>query len=131
MSTSEKMIYLPLEVVETLVHEVRIHDPGIGSSERYAIAEAELWLERRAEEPGDTFFGDNTALVESIRSLLALDAAGALVPSGVCGLARQLLESAAARIAHIDRLLDKPALVECDACPRSSGCVGSCMKVAP
>ncbi|UXH41603.1 hypothetical protein [Pseudomonas promysalinigenes] len=24
----------------------------------------------------------------------------------------------------------KPA-VECDACPRSSGCVGSCMKVAP
>lgn len=24
-----------------------------------------------------------------------------------------------------------PELVECDACPRSSGCIGSCMKVAP
>ncbi|WP_031324595.1 hypothetical protein [Pseudomonas taiwanensis] len=24
-----------------------------------------------------------------------------------------------------------PSLVECDACPRSSGCVGSCMKVSP
>ncbi|WP_236248332.1 hypothetical protein [Pseudomonas mosselii] len=24
-----------------------------------------------------------------------------------------------------------PSLVECDGCPRSSGCVGSCMKVSP
>lgn len=24
-----------------------------------------------------------------------------------------------------------PSLMECDACPRSSGCVGSCMKVSP
>jgi hypothetical protein len=45
-----------------------------------------------------SFKGDNAKLVNSIKSLLALDSKGALVPNGVCGLARQLLESAAERL---------------------------------
>lgn len=45
-----------------------------------------------------SFKGDNAKLVDSIKSLLALDSQGALVPNGVCGLARQLLESAAERL---------------------------------
>jgi len=48
--------------------------------------------------PSDGFNGDNAALVDSIKSLLALDDRGVLVPNGVCGLARQLLESAAERL---------------------------------
>lgn len=47
----------------------------------------------------DTFRGDNAALIENIDSLLRLDAAGALVPHGVGGLARQLLAAAASRLA--------------------------------
>jgi rubrerythrin len=46
-----------------------------------------------------SFKGDNAKLVDSIKSLLALDSKGALVPHGVCGLARQLLESAVERLA--------------------------------
>lgn len=45
-----------------------------------------------------SFKGDNAALVGSINALLSLDAKGALVPNGVGGLARQLLESAAERL---------------------------------
>ena len=45
-----------------------------------------------------SFKGDNAKLVDSIKSLLALDSKGALVPNGVCGLARQLLESAVERL---------------------------------
>jgi hypothetical protein len=45
-----------------------------------------------------SFKGDNAKLVGSIKSLLALDSQGALVPHGVGGLARQLLESAAERL---------------------------------
>lgn len=45
-----------------------------------------------------SFKGDNAKLVGSIKSLLALDSKGALVPNGVCGLARQLLESAIERL---------------------------------
>lgn len=40
----------------------------------------------------------DSKLVDSIRSLLALDAAGALVPHGIGGLARELLESSAIRL---------------------------------
>lgn len=46
------------------------------------------------------FKGDNKALVSSITALLALDAKGALAPHGVGEMARQLLESAAARLAE-------------------------------
>lgn len=46
----------------------------------------------------DTFRGDDAHLVRSIEAHLALDAAGALVPHGVGGLARVLLASAAARL---------------------------------
>lgn len=46
-----------------------------------------------------SFQGDNAKLVDSIKSLLALDSKGALVPHGVCGLARQLLESSVERLA--------------------------------
>lgn len=47
----------------------------------------------------DTFRGDNAALIENIDALLRLDAAGALFPHGVGGLARQLLSAAAMRLA--------------------------------
>ena len=47
----------------------------------------------------DSFRGDNAALIENIDSLLRLDAAGALVPHGVGGLARQLRAAAASRLA--------------------------------
>lgn len=46
----------------------------------------------------DKFSGSNAQLIESIQALLDLDAAGALVPHGVCGLARQLLEAATERL---------------------------------
>lgn len=46
-----------------------------------------------------SFKGDNAKLVDSIKSLLALDSQGALVPHGVGGMARQLLESAVERLA--------------------------------
>ena len=51
----------------------------------------------------DTFNGDNASLIENIDSLLRLDAAGALFPHGVGGLARQLLSSAAMRLAAAPR----------------------------
>lgn len=54
----------------------------------------------------DTFRGDNAALVSSIKALLALDADGALVPHGIGGHARGLLEAAACRLA------DQPATIE-------------------
>lgn len=50
-----------------------------------------------------SFNGDNAALVDSIKSLLALDSQGALVPHGVGGMARQLLESAVERLAAADK----------------------------
>lgn len=45
-----------------------------------------------------SFKGDNAKLVDSIKSLLALDSKGALVPNGIGGMARQLLESAVERL---------------------------------
>ncbi|MNJ45564.1 hypothetical protein D3C77_406640 [compost metagenome] len=50
-------------------------------------------------QPATQFDGDNATLISSINSLLALDAKGALVPNGVCGLARQLLEASTIRLA--------------------------------
>lgn len=50
-----------------------------------------------------SFKGDNAKLVDSIKSLLALDSQGALVPNGVCGMARQLLESAADRLTAVEQ----------------------------
>jgi len=47
----------------------------------------------------DSFRGDNKALIACIEALLRLDAAGALVPHGIGGHARTLLESAAIRLA--------------------------------
>ncbi|MNF33085.1 hypothetical protein D3C85_448570 [compost metagenome] len=46
-----------------------------------------------------SFKGDNAKLVDSIKSLLALDSKGALVPNGIGGRARQLQESAVERLA--------------------------------
>lgn len=46
----------------------------------------------------DTFRGDDAHLISSIKALLSLDAAGALVPHGVGGHGRKLLESAAVRL---------------------------------
>ena len=74
--------------------------------------------------PSDGFNGDNAALVDSIKSLLALDDRGVLVPNGVCGLARQLLESAAARLkpaAH----LTIPGALEWDGDNGTHGVVGA------
>ncbi|WP_028941588.1 hypothetical protein [Pseudomonas vranovensis] len=50
-------------------------------------------------QPATQFDGDNATLISSINFLLALDAKGALVPNGVCGLARQLLEASTIRLA--------------------------------
>lgn len=47
----------------------------------------------------DTFRGDTAALIRNIDALLELDAAGALVPHGVGGHARGLLEAASVRLA--------------------------------
>lgn len=47
----------------------------------------------------DTFNGDNKKLVGCIKALLSMDADGVLVPHGIGGHARKLLESSAARIA--------------------------------
>lgn len=46
----------------------------------------------------DQFAGNNAQLVESIEAVIALDAVGALVPHGLGGGVRQLLESAADRL---------------------------------
>lgn len=50
----------------------------------------------------DQFNGDNEKLIASISALLKLDAAGALVPHGVGGHARLLLEAAAIRLGELD-----------------------------
>ena len=47
----------------------------------------------------DTFRGDTAALIRNIDVLLEMDAAGALVPHGVGGHARCLLEAASVRLA--------------------------------
>ncbi|MFT4064337.1 hypothetical protein [Paraburkholderia sp.] len=46
----------------------------------------------------DQFNGDNAKLVSAIAALLDLDAKGALVPHGVGGHARTMLEAAAVRL---------------------------------
>lgn len=46
----------------------------------------------------DEFRGDTPHLVSSIEALLSLDAAGALVPHGIGGHARDLLSAAAVRL---------------------------------
>jgi hypothetical protein len=46
----------------------------------------------------DTFNGDNKKLASCITALLKLDASGALVPHGIGGHARALLEASAARL---------------------------------
>lgn len=65
----------------------------------------------------DTFRGDNAQMIRSIEALLSLDAAGALVPHGIGGHARELLESAAVRLAAA------AAPVECRASQLPSGWV--------
>lgn len=47
----------------------------------------------------DSFEGDNAALVRSAKALLDLDAAGALVPHGIGGHARTIIEAFICRIA--------------------------------
>src|SRR4051812_32002659 len=54
--------------------------------------------EELCEQHTDTFRGDNPALLDSIDALLALDAKGALVPHGIGGHARTLLQSAYVRL---------------------------------
>jgi hypothetical protein len=46
----------------------------------------------------DRFNGDNAKLVSAIEALLELDASGSLVPHGVGGHARTMLEAAAVRL---------------------------------
>ncbi len=50
----------------------------------------------------DTFNGDTAALCRAIEALLALDAANALVPHGIGGHARNLLEAAAIRLSMME-----------------------------
>ena len=54
----------------------------------------------------DTFRGDDSALIDSIVALVSLDRAGVLVPHGIGGHARSLLESAAIRLSQPDRVAE-------------------------
>lgn len=54
----------------------------------------------------DQFNGDNAKLVSAIEALLALDASGSLVPHGVGGHARTMLEAAAVRLVDARDALD-------------------------
>lgn len=60
----------------------------------------------------DNFNGSNAKLCGSIDALLSLDAAGALVPHGIGGHARTLLESAATRIRALESLRGGGALTD-------------------
>ena len=57
----------------------------------------------------DTFRGDDSALIDSIVALVSLDRAGVLVPHGIGGHARSLLESAAIRLSQPDRVAELEA----------------------
>jgi hypothetical protein len=46
----------------------------------------------------DTFDGSDRKLLDAIKALLALDASGSLVPHGIGGHARKLLNAAAWRL---------------------------------
>ena len=60
----------------------------------------------------DTFRGDDSALIESIVALVSLDRAGVLVPHGIGGHARSLLESAAIRLSQPDRTAELEAALK-------------------
>lgn len=60
-----------------------------------------------------SFKGDNAKLVSSIKSLLALDSKGALVPNGIGGLARQLLESVVERLVVDAQAVEAIPLSDC------------------
>jgi hypothetical protein len=68
----------------------------------------------------DQFKGDNAKLISAIAALLDLDAKGALVPHGVGGHARTMLEAAAVRLgskqhtvaATVDTCMAKKAMDE-------------------
>jgi len=61
---------------------------------RETVAELE-----RLEALEDNFHGDTANLLRSIEALIALDRKGVLVPHGIGGHARELLSSAAVRLA--------------------------------
>lgn len=55
----------------------------------------------------DSFKGDNSALLESTKALIELDAAGSLVPHGLGGHARVLLNALASRLATRDGAVER------------------------
>lgn len=55
----------------------------------------------------DEFRGDDKSLIENIKALLDLDAAGVLVPHGIGGHARTLLGAAAVRLRKASTLTGK------------------------
>ena len=60
----------------------------------------------------DAFRGDAANLIESIVALVSLDRAGVLVPHGIGGHARSLLESAAIRLSQPDRVAELEAALK-------------------
>lgn len=54
----------------------------------------------------DDFNGDNAHLIRSAQALLDLDAAGALVPHGIGGHARSIIESFIARLPTTEYVTD-------------------------
>jgi len=60
----------------------------------------------------DTFRGDTANLIESMVALVSLDRAGVLVPHGIGGHARSLLESAAIRLSQPDRVAELEAALK-------------------
>lgn len=89
-SNTEQMVSVQRDEVERLVKLLAYQ------AHPYPSPHAEYW-QGVLDQPAAQHLG-NSKLVDNIHALLALDARGALVPSGIGGLARELLESSAAAL---------------------------------
>lgn len=67
------------------------------------------------------FKGDNKALISSINALLALDAKGKLSPHGIGEMARDLLETCAARLPAEQHQIEQVAPKSCDEANQANG----------
>ncbi|WP_136477306.1 hypothetical protein [Pseudomonas sp. DG56-2] len=89
-SNTEQMVSVQRDEVERLVKLLAYQ------AHPYPSPHAEYW-QGVLDQPAAQHLG-NSKLVDNIHALLALDARGALVPSGIGGLAREFLESSAAAL---------------------------------
>jgi hypothetical protein len=70
----------------------------------------------------DLFRGNNKALISSINALLELDAKESLAPHGIGEMARDLLETCAARL-PVEQHQGEPRAPKCEAC-KGNGVIG-------